>query len=196
MQKLNFRKKVLFVAIINFSYFFVEFFLAFNIHSVSLFADSIDFLEDSFINFLIFFAISWSISTKVKIGYLLSFFLLIPCLAVFWGAWQQIIEQEPPLGFGISLVGLGALIVNCSCAFILIPLKDFNGSLTKAAFLSARNDVISNFTIIITGYLTIIYKSIWPDIITGLVIVLINSQASLKVYREAKREKLRLKNLN
>ena len=192
MQKLNFRKKVLFVAIINFSYFCVEFFSAFNIHSVSLFADSIDFLEDSFINLLIFFAISWSISTKVKIGYLLSFFLLIPCLAVFWGIWQQIIEPELPLGFGISLVGLGALIVNCSCAFILISLKDFNGSLTKAAFLSARNDVISNFTIIITGYLTSIYKSIWPDIITGLVIVLINSQASLKVYREAKREKLRL----
>ena len=189
MQKLNFRKTVLLVALINFLYFFVEFFSALNTRSVSLFADSIDFLEDGFLNLIIFFAISWSITTRVKIGYLISILLLIPSFAVFWGTWHQITGQKPPLGLNISLIGCGALIVNCCCALILVSFKNFSGSLTKAAFLSARNDVIANFSVIITGYLTIIYNTIWPDIITGLVIVFINAQASIKVYKAANSER-------
>ena len=51
----SFKKAVFFVAILNLLYFFVEFIVALNIRSVSLLADSIDFIEDASINFLIFF---------------------------------------------------------------------------------------------------------------------------------------------
>ena len=54
----SFKKAVFFVAILNLLYFFVEFIVALNIRSVSLLADSIDFIEDTSINFLIFFAVS------------------------------------------------------------------------------------------------------------------------------------------
>lgn len=47
------RRVVLFVALLNLGYFGVEFAVALAIGSVSLFADSIDFLEDTSINFLI-----------------------------------------------------------------------------------------------------------------------------------------------
>jgi Co/Zn/Cd efflux system component len=38
------------VALLNFGYFTIEFGIALAIGSVSLFADSIDFLEDTFVN--------------------------------------------------------------------------------------------------------------------------------------------------
>ena len=50
----SFRKAVFIVAILNLLYFFIEFMVALNIRSVSLLADSIDFIEDTSINFLIF----------------------------------------------------------------------------------------------------------------------------------------------
>ena len=51
------RKVVLLVAILNLAYFGVEFGVALAIGSVSLFADSVDFLEDASINLLIAIAL-------------------------------------------------------------------------------------------------------------------------------------------
>ena len=53
----NLRKVVLIVAVLNLAYFGVEFAVALAINSVSLFADSVDFLEDASLNFLIAIAL-------------------------------------------------------------------------------------------------------------------------------------------
>ena len=53
------RRAVLIVALLNLAYFFVEFAAAIAIGSASLFADSADFLEDTAINLLVFFAVAW-----------------------------------------------------------------------------------------------------------------------------------------
>ena len=47
----SFKKAVFLVAILNLIFFFIEFTVALNIRSVSLLADSIDFIEDTSINF-------------------------------------------------------------------------------------------------------------------------------------------------
>ncbi len=57
------RRTVLTVAGLNFGYFWVEIAVALAIGSVSLFADSVDFLEDTFVNLLIYVSCcSFSIS--------------------------------------------------------------------------------------------------------------------------------------
>ena len=52
------------VALLNFAYFFVEFAVARHIGSVSLFADSIDFLEDTSVNFLVLVALGWTVQRR------------------------------------------------------------------------------------------------------------------------------------
>ena len=69
--------------------------------------------------------------------------MLLPCLTALWAIWQQVLYQEPPKPIELSLVAFGALIVNCLCTFILIRFKNFSGSLTRGAFLSARNDALA-----------------------------------------------------
>ena len=54
------RRAVLVVALLNLAYFCVEFSFAIAIGSASLFADSADFLEDTAINLLVFFAVAWA----------------------------------------------------------------------------------------------------------------------------------------
>ena len=191
----SFKKAVLLVAVLNLLYFFIEFIAALNIRSVSLLADSIDFIEDASINFLIFFAISLTLAKKAKVSIILSIIMILPGLTALWAIWQQVLYQEPPRPIELSLVAFGALIINCLCTFILIRFKNFSGSLTRGAFLSARNDALSNIAIILTGIITFFLPSIWPDIIVGIFIAFLRTESALEIFNKAMRElKLSKKN--
>ena len=188
----SFKKAVFLVAILNLIFFFIEFTVALNIRSVSLLADSIDFIEDTSINFLIFFAVSLSLVKRAKISIFLSIIMMLPGFVAIWAVWKQIIYQQPPEPIELSMVGFGALVVNCLCTYILIKFKNYSGSLTKAAFLSARNDAIANITIIIAGIITIFHPSVWPDILVGLFIAYIRTESALEIFKKARDE---LKNI-
>ena len=84
MNKTGFRSVVLLVAGLNLSYFFVEIGVAVAINSVSLFADSVDFLEDTSVNLLIAVALSWSAVNRSRVGMALAGILLIPSIAALW----------------------------------------------------------------------------------------------------------------
>lgn len=184
----SFEKAILLVAVLNLLYFFIEFIAALNIRSVSLLADSIDFIEDASINFLIYFAITLTIIKKAKISILLSIIMLIPGFTALWAVGQQIQNQEPPQAIELSVVAFGALIINCLCTFILIRFKDLSGSLTKAAFLSARNDAFANISIIFIGVITFFYSSIWPDIVVGIFIAYIRTESAVEIFKKAREE--------
>src|SRR3954463_9328171 len=77
------------VAILNLAYFGVEFAVALAIGSVSLFADSIDFLEDTSINLLILIALGWTARNRARVGMALAGILLVPGLATLWTAWEK-----------------------------------------------------------------------------------------------------------
>ena len=62
------RRIVRLVALLNLAYFGIEFSVALAIGSVSLFADSVDFLEDASVNFLIFAALGWSLKHRARVG--------------------------------------------------------------------------------------------------------------------------------
>src|SRR5258708_33201252 len=142
------RRVVRLVAVLNLAYFGIEFAVALAIGSVSLFADSIDFLEDASVNFLILAALEWSPRRRAKIGMLLAGILLIPGLATLWTAWMKFNVPMPPSPIPLSLTGAGALAINLSCALMLAQHRHRGGSLIRAAFLSARNDVLANGAII------------------------------------------------
>lgn len=102
------RRVVRRVALLNLSYFGVEFAVALSIGSVSLFADSIDFLEDTSVNFLIFAALGWSAARRARVGMALAGILLIPGLATLWTAWDKFSLPVPPDPLPLSLAGAGA----------------------------------------------------------------------------------------
>ncbi len=184
----DFRRTVLLVALLNLAYFGVEFVVAIVIGSVSLFADSIDFLEDTSLNLLILIALGWSALNRARLGMVLAAILLVPGLATLWSAWEKLSSQIPPEPVALSLTGLGALAVNMSCAFMLARHRHHSGSLARAAFLSARNDAGANVAIIAAGLVTAQTNSIWPDLVVGLGIFLVNLDAAREIYLAARRE--------
>jgi Co/Zn/Cd efflux system component len=176
------------VALLNLGYFAVEFAIASIIGSVSLLADSADFFEDAAVNFLIFAALGWSDTRRAEIGMLLSAVLLAPALAFLWTLWEKFYAPIPPAALPLSLTGAGALAVNLFCAFILARFQHHAGSLTRAAFLSARNDALANVAIIAAGLVTLRFPSVWPDVIVGFGIAFMNLDAAREVWSAARDE--------
>lgn len=182
------RRVVAIVALLNLAYFGVEFAVALAIGSVSLFADSVDFLEDTSVNILILMALGWSARARARTGMLLAGILLVPAVATAWAIWSKFNLPVPPEAFTLSITGLGALAVNLTCAFLLARFRHHSGSLTKAAFLSARNDALANVAIILAGLLTAATLSVWPDLIVGIAIAVINLDAAREVWEAARAE--------
>jgi len=182
------RRAVLWVALLNLAYFFVEFGVARAIGSVSLFADSIDFLEDASVNFLVLVAMGWTAKRRATVGFLLAALLLVPGIATAWLAFTKFVNPVPPAELPMSLAGLGALVVNVTCAFLLVKVRNVAGSLSRAAFLSARNDAYANLAIIVAALVTFFWVSAWPDLIVGIGIFLLNLGAAHEVYEAARKE--------
>lgn len=182
------RRAIFLVALFNLAYFGIEFGVARSIGSVSLFADSVDFLEDASVNFLILLGLGWSARKRARLGMALAVILLVPGIATLWTAWAKFQTPLAPEPFALTITGGGALIVNLGCALLLARYRHHGGSLTKAAFLSARNDALANVAIIGAGGMTALTLSSWPDLIVGLGIAAMNADAAREVWQAARGE--------
>lgn len=182
------RRAVAWVAALNFAYFGIEFAVARAIGSVSLFADSIDFLEDTAVNLLVLLALGWSVRWRARVAMALALLLLVPSALTLWTAWQKFLLPLPPAPVPLSLAALGALAVNLGCALLLARVRMHGGSLVRAAYLSARNDAAANLAIIVAAGATLVWASPWPDLIVGLCILAINADAAREVLAAARRE--------
>jgi Co/Zn/Cd efflux system component len=182
------RQTVAIVAILNFAYFGVEAVFAAWISSVALFADSVDFLEDASINLLVLVAMGWSAARRRVVGVVLAGIILLPGLAALWTAYQKLGQPVVPEPWALTAAGAGALAVNLTCAILLSRVAGDGGSLSKAAFLSARNDVVANVAIIGAGLATAATLSPWPDLVVGIGIALMNAGAAWEVYEAAEGE--------
>lgn len=176
------------VVLLNLGYFGIEFGMALAIGSVSLFADSVDFLEDASVNLLILLALGWSARQRARVGMGLAGLLLMPGLATLWTAWNKIAIPVAPDPLPLLLTAAGALAVNLSCALMLARHRDSGGSLTRAAFLSARNDTLANVAIMVAALVTAWHLSPWPDLIVGLGIAALNADAAREVWQAARQE--------
>ncbi len=184
----NLRRTVLLVAALNFAYFVVEFSYGRIYSSLALISDSIDFLEDASVNLLVVLALGWTLQKRKYVSYLLAGLLLVPGIAFLWNAVNKLLDPVPPVGEGMTFVGLGALAVNVFCALMIARHKSEEHGLVLAAYYSARNDAIGNVLIIISGLITLLTPSIWPDLVVGLILFGLNTGAAKAVINASKSE--------
>jgi Co/Zn/Cd efflux system component len=183
------RRVVASVAALNLGYFALEFAVARSIGSVSLFADSIDFLEDTALNTLVLLTLGWHQRHRPRVATVLALLLLLPGLATIWTAVRKVLLPVPPSPLLLSLTAAGALAVNLSCALLLARVRHHGGSLSRAAFLSARNDVYANVAILAAAGLTVVWRSAWPDLAVGLGILAMSVGAAREVYARGRQER-------
>ena len=72
-----------------------------------------------------------------------------------------------PSGYTMTVIGFVALFINILSTFILARYQ--NDSLDiRAVWLCTRNDAINNVLIIMAGFATIRYTSMYPDILVSI----------------------------
>ena len=184
------RRTVLVVAALNLAYFGVEVSVALAIGSVSLVADSVDFLEDTAINLLIALALGWPLARRAAAGHVMALVILVPALVAAGQAVAKAVDPVAPDPTALLVTAGGAAAVNAVCALLLVRVRHHGGSLSSAAYLSARNDMAVNLAIIAMALVTAWTGSGWPDIVLGAAIVVINTGAAWQVWRLAGEERL------
>ena len=183
------RRCLRWVAALKLGYFGIEFTVALAIGSVALFADSIDFLQDAAVSLLVMLGLGWSLRQRAWLGMALAGALLIPAFAALSTAWENLMAPAAPAPMALTLAGMGALAVNVACTLLLARYRAQGCSLTRAAFLSVRNDVLANLAIIAAGLVTAqLWPSAWPDLIVGLGIAAMNADAAREVWIVARHE--------
>lgn len=187
-SNLALKRAVLWVAILNGAYFGIEFAVGMAIRSVSLLADSIDFLEDASINVLILIGLSLAVRARARLGSALAVIIAVPGISAFIAACDKFIHPAVPGAAELSATAFGALLVNATAAIILSRVKHHEHSLVQAAWLSARNDVLANLAIIAAAGATLWIPSAYWDVAVGLGIGVLNADAALKVWRRSRAE--------
>jgi Co/Zn/Cd efflux system component len=72
---------------------------------------------------------------------------------------------------------------------MLARYRHHTSSLTKATFLSARNDAVANVAISAAGLVTAYFwQSAWPDLVVGRGIAALNADAAREVWQAAREE--------
>lgn len=182
------RRAVALVALLNLAGMVGEAVMAVVAGSVSLFADAADFLEDFLINALVVTALGWSVQARRRASIWLAGLILIPALAAFGTAAWKIVSGTPPEPYRLSGTALAALILNLVCALLLVRRRGQGGSLVTGAWLAARNDVLGDALIVAAGLVTVAWPSIWPDVLVGVVMGVVNLRAAGEVYEQARAE--------
>jgi Co/Zn/Cd efflux system component len=189
------RRAVAIVAALNLAYFVVELTVALAAGSVSLLADSVDFLEDTAINVLILVALGWPLARRALMGRVMALIILVPAAVAAWQAVQRFGDPAPPDVVPLVLASAGAIAVNGTSAWLLARAHRHGGALGRAAFLSARNDVLVNVAIIAMGVVTAWTGSGWPDLVLGCAIILLALHAAHDVWEVSEEERLAAKAL-
>lgn len=190
------RRIVVIVAGLNATYFVVEFLVALTAGSVALLADSVDFLEDTSVNLLVVVALSWPLVRRAVMGKIMALLILGPAVLAAKEAVGRFAEPIAPHVLPLVLASVGAIAINGTSAWLLTSVRNHGGSLSRAAFLSARNDVVVNMAIIVMGAVTVWTGSGWPDLILGCLIILLALRAAYEVWEVSEEERLAAKALS
>ena len=183
------RRVVLVVALLNLGYFAVELSVALSAGSVALLADSVDFLEDTAVNLLIFVALGWPMARRALMGKLMALLILGPAALAALQAVRRFAEPVPPDVLPVVLASLGAVVVNAVSAWLLVRVRHEGGSLSRAAYLSARNDAVANLAIIAAGLVTALHPSPWPDLVVAAGIAILNADSAADILKAAAAER-------
>lgn len=189
------RRTVLTVALLNAAYLVVELVVALDIRSAALVADSVDFFEDFAVNLLIAIALGWSLHRRAVVGKIMAGVIVLPAIAALVMAAVKIGQPDPPDPGALVWTGIGSLAVNLVCVGLLSRVRADGGSLTAAAWLAARNDLIAGVVLIVLSGVTALTASGWADIVVGVLLVALNGSAAKEVWEAATEEQLAAKAL-
>jgi len=176
---------ILWIALaINAAMFAVEIVAGVVAGSVSLHADALDFLGDSFnyaISLAVFsLALTWRARAAMFKGVTMAVLGLWVIGEVVW----QIVSGRVPEPFVMGAVGAAALLANAGVAVMLYRFRSAESNL-RSAWICSRNDVLGNLAVLLAAAGVLGTGTLWPDVIVATLMASLAIQGSWTVIRQS-----------
>src|SRR5262245_43420671 len=148
--------------------------------SLSLHADALDFLGDSF-NYAISIpvltlALTWRARAALLKGATMG---VLGLWVIGEAAWHVYVGRIPePIIMGA--VGFAALLANTVIALMLYRFRASESNL-RSAWICSRNDVLGNLAVLLAALGVFGTRTFWPDIVVALIMATLALQGSIIV---------------
>jgi Co/Zn/Cd efflux system component len=152
--------------------------------SVSLHADALDFLGDSF-NYAISIAVltlalTWRARAALLKGATMG---VLGAWVIGEAAWHIYVGRVPePIIMGA--VGFAALLANAIVALMLYRFRDSEANL-RSAWICSRNDVLGNLAVLFAAFGVFGTGTLWPDVVVAMVMAALALQGSVTVVKQS-----------
>jgi Co/Zn/Cd efflux system component len=168
--------------VLNLLMFVIEFISARKAASMSLQADSLDFLGDSFNYAMSLWVASESLRHRAKVSFLKGLSMGALGLFVLFETLKRVSEGGVPHSQTMGMIGALAFAVNFFVAILLYRFRNGDSNM-QSVWLCTRNDAIGNFLVILSGGVVHFTSSGWPDWGTGLILAILGLQSGIRVMR-------------
>ena len=188
-------RRVLWAALaINAVMFVIEAGAGLGVASLSLQADSLDFLGDAANYGVALFVLGLPLRWRATTALMKAAAMALFGLWILAQAADQALHPGLPSAVVMSGIGMLALAANLACALLLYRHR-YGDSNRRAVWLCTRNDAIGNIAVIAAAGGVYLSAGPWPDIAVGVLLASLAFVSALRVTQQAlaelKREETR-----
>lgn len=181
-------RKILWIALaVNFAMFAVEIGAGLRAGSVSLLADSLDFLGDAGNYAISLWVLGMGLVLRARAAQFKALCMLLFGVGVLATTlWQQLqggVPSAPTMG----LVGLLALSANVGVAALLYAYREGDSNM-RSVWLCTRNDALGNLAVLAAALGVFGTGSAWPDLLVAAIMAALAISAAIQVLRHAREE--------
>lgn len=181
-------RRALWIAlVVNAGFFLIEIAAGAAAGSVSLQADSLDFLGDA-ANYAISLgvaglALTWRARAALVKGATMAAFGLWILAATVHNALAGTVPDAPVMG----VVSVLALVANCGVALMLYRFREGDSNM-RSVWICSRNDAIGNVAVLLAALGVFGSGSGWPDFIVGAIMASLALSGAWQIGRQARGE--------
>lgn len=181
-------RKALWIALIsNFAMFVVEVVGSYKADSVSLKADSLDFLGDAANYAVTLFVLGMSVSIRARAsmgkGIVMGVFGIWVLGSAIHNFYHGLLPQPDTMG----VLGFLALLTNVAVAFILYKFREGDSNM-QSVWLCSRNDAIGNIAVLLAAAGVHFTSSNLPDLVVAVIMASLGVSSAVQVVSLSKRE--------
>ncbi len=178
-------RRILWIALlVNLSMFLIEIGAGLKAGSVSLLADSLDFLGDAANYGISLWVLGMALSWRARAAQFKAVSMLVfgfgVLVAALWQAWQGGVPSAPTMG----LVGGLALLANVGVAVLLYAYREGDSNM-RSVWLCTRNDALGNLAVLAAALGVFGTGSAWPDLLVAGIMASLAVHSAIAVLRHA-----------
>lgn len=178
------RRILIWVLIINFSFFVIEMVTGLLSRSMGLVADSLDMLADAFVYALSLLVVGSNLIRKKKIARLAGYFQIVLAVIGFAEVIRRVLMQSAMPDFStMIIVSVLALMANTVCLYLLQQSKGKDEAHMKASLIFTANDVIINLGVILSAVLVYLLQSGIPDLLVAAIVFIIVLRGAFRILK-------------